>query len=334
MVPIKRTPGLHFATHFITTQTYKDILLSCSHVVSLIVYMRDNFPDTDCRLDLTGTDCVELFWSQMGQWVGNHRQYTYGDLYRNISSMVRLEEIRVNPEGPDFAKPHPKQESIWNKQDVYRGQNNASLRAYPDDEAVLAAWRNGRHTAQNLARSTGMAPNDNERGNGEENNDDDDDDDADDDSDNANDDCNNDNGGAGDGNNNDDNGGDDSENNDGDNNDNDDDDDMWYQRPFNTTENMFTELDNDDIFCEDNSNCDDQPYISDEETLQVDDEDRLLPHGTNEIRTILDQDFLDINDAPGSEVKSIVSPYVIIPDSNKQMYKSRTRKYHQIGYCV
>ena len=212
--------------------------------------MRDNFPDTDCRVDLTGTDGVELFWSQMGQWVGNHRQYIYGDLYRNISSMVCLEEIRVDSEGPDFAKPHPKQESIWNKQDVYRGQNNASLRAYPDDEAVLAAWRNGRHTAQNLARSTGMAPNDNERSNGEENNDDGDDDD----SDNANDDfCNNDSGGAGDGDNNDDNGGDDSENNDGDNNDNDDDDDMWFQRPFNTTENIFTELDDDDIFCEDNS---------------------------------------------------------------------------------
>ena len=79
----------------------------------LIVYMRDNFPQEDCRLDMTGSDVLEDFWSKNGQWVGNHHNYTFGDLRRNTAHMIRLEEIRVDPSTPEFAKPHPKQESIW-----------------------------------------------------------------------------------------------------------------------------------------------------------------------------------------------------------------------------
>ena len=113
---VAQNPNQSTKVHFITNQCYQDVLLSAHAAVSLIAYMRDNFPELPCRLDLTGTDCVETFWSKMGQWIGNHHNYTFADLQRQITHMIRLEEIRLNPDAPAFAKPHPKQESIWNKQ--------------------------------------------------------------------------------------------------------------------------------------------------------------------------------------------------------------------------
>ncbi|KAL9976902.1 hypothetical protein ACROYT_G014243 [Oculina patagonica] len=67
-----------------------------------------------CRsLNLTGSDVLKDFWSKNGQWVGNHHNHKFEDLRKNPSHMIRLEEICINPNAPDFAKPHPKQESIW-----------------------------------------------------------------------------------------------------------------------------------------------------------------------------------------------------------------------------
>lgn len=119
--------------------------------------MRDNFPDQECRLELTGSDVVEDFWSKNGQWVGNHHNYNFGDLSRNRSHMIRLEEIRVDPNAPELAKPHPKQESIWAKQYPV-GHEKVRLDEYPNHGEEVQAWREGMLLAQELSRSVGMAP--------------------------------------------------------------------------------------------------------------------------------------------------------------------------------
>lgn len=145
--------------NFITKETYKDVLISCHFAVILICYMRDNFPNEECRLDLTGSDVVEDFWSKNGQWVGNHHNYNYGDLQRNTSHMIRLEEIRVDPNAPDFAKPNPKQESIWHHQypDDYV---KANLSEYLQVGSEVNAWNEGVEEARRMARALGMAPDD------------------------------------------------------------------------------------------------------------------------------------------------------------------------------
>lgn len=83
--------GIKYAatvTHFLAIwETYTDVLLSCHCAVLLICYMRDNFPNHECRLDLTGSDVLEDFWSKNGQWVGDHQNYNFGDLSRNTSHM-------------------------------------------------------------------------------------------------------------------------------------------------------------------------------------------------------------------------------------------------------
>ena len=100
--------------------------------------MGDNFADVDCRLDLTGSDNVESFWSDNGQWVGNHHNYHYGELKSNVSHRIRLKQIKTDPDAPDFAKPHPKQECIWNSQ--YPPEEfSASLRDYPAHGAKVQA---------------------------------------------------------------------------------------------------------------------------------------------------------------------------------------------------
>ena len=281
---IVRSPGLHISTHFITTQTYKDVLLSCSSVVSLIVYMRDNFPDLQCRLDLTGTDCVEVFWSLIGQWVGNHRQYTFGDLRRNLGAMMRLEEIRVDPEGPEFAKPHPKQESIWGKQDVYNGREKADLTLYPGDDEVLAAWRHGKNDAQALASESGMKP-------------DDDDDHRDAESDNDDD--------------NDDNlwfkkpf--------------------KYPQNHFSSDLGDLSSDDEDECNYQDAAEPQLGNGAEEELEMQFDDEGEghLLAHGASDVRTVLDQDLSCMEEESNGRKGIKASPFVTIPGKNKQIYKS------------
>ena len=61
------------SSHFITTQAYKDCLLSAYFAV-LICYMRDTRPEVRCHLDLTGSDCCTIVFSINGQWIGNHKR--------------------------------------------------------------------------------------------------------------------------------------------------------------------------------------------------------------------------------------------------------------------
>ena len=110
---VKISPRLKAADNFISTQTYVDVIVSCHSAISLICFMRDNFPTTECNLAEAGTDCCETTFSSLGQWVGNHHNYTMLDTRRNRSHQIRLEQLRADPEGPKFAKPHPKGESIW-----------------------------------------------------------------------------------------------------------------------------------------------------------------------------------------------------------------------------
>ena len=121
--------------------------------------MRANFGQQECRLDLTGSDVLKDFWSKNGQWVGNHHNYNFCDLRRNSSPMIRLEQIRDDPLAPEFAKPHPKQESIWARQ-YADGFVKALLDDYPTPELVVDALRDGLSTAQDLLHSVGMASND------------------------------------------------------------------------------------------------------------------------------------------------------------------------------
>ena len=127
---IHRNERLSVKENFISRETYQDVLISCHFAVILICYMRDNFREQECCLELSGSDVLEDFWSKNGQWVGNHHNYCFGNLRRNTSHMIRLEEIRINPDAPDFAKPHPKQESIWHRQ-YEDGYEKVSLRDYP-----------------------------------------------------------------------------------------------------------------------------------------------------------------------------------------------------------
>lgn len=72
--------------------------------------------------------------------------------------MIRLEAIKVDPNAPSFAKPHPKQESIWHKQYADAPGLQAVVVVYPTAEEVPAAWRRGKCMGEDLARRVGMMP--------------------------------------------------------------------------------------------------------------------------------------------------------------------------------
>ena len=156
---VKEQSDLELKRNFISNQSYTDILLSCSFAVSLICYMRDRYPTLPCNLSATGSDCVESYWSVNGQWVGNHHNYTFGELHRNLGHQVRLEQIRVHPNGPKFPKHNSKGESIWNKQ-YEEGFVQAQLNNYPADGEEIESWKAGIKEARQLALSVGMKPED------------------------------------------------------------------------------------------------------------------------------------------------------------------------------
>ena len=77
---VKISPKLKAADNFISLQTYVDVIVSCHSAISLICFMRDNFPTTECNLAEAGTDCCETTFTSLGQWVGNHHNYTMLDM--------------------------------------------------------------------------------------------------------------------------------------------------------------------------------------------------------------------------------------------------------------
>ena len=64
--------------------------------------------------------------------------------------MLRLEQIRINPDPPSFAKPHPKGEIIWPKQ-YGDGWQAADLADYPQPGEEIVAWKAGAEMARELA---------------------------------------------------------------------------------------------------------------------------------------------------------------------------------------
>ena len=149
---IIQTEGLTLKTHFLSRESYTDVQLSCHYAVSLILYMRDAFPNLKCHLELTGTDVVETYWSKNGQWVGNRHTYTFERLQRNLTHMIWLEQLRVEPLAPEFAKPHPKAEMIWSTQ--YPTCDVLDLANYPEPGEEREAWREGLNEAVKLDPGT------------------------------------------------------------------------------------------------------------------------------------------------------------------------------------
>ena len=91
-------PEYDLNTNFITRETFQDIILSCHMAVNLIALFAEKYSYLECALDLTGTDCVETYFSMNGSWVVNKHAYTILDMIRNLKSMNRLSEISsTNP---------------------------------------------------------------------------------------------------------------------------------------------------------------------------------------------------------------------------------------------
>ena len=100
--------------------------------------------------------------------MGNHHNYTFGQLHLNIGHQVRLEQTRVDPNCPKFARPHPKGESVWHKQ-YDNDIDKADMKLYPPLGAEIEVWKRGICVARDLAKSVGMFP---ERGDAADGNED------------------------------------------------------------------------------------------------------------------------------------------------------------------
>lgn len=89
--------------NFLTRECFQDVLLSCHFVVILISYFRDEHPDLECPLHLTGSDCCERYFSENSSFVQNRHNYTFLDIHTNLGHINRVEEIKAT--NPDIKIP-------------------------------------------------------------------------------------------------------------------------------------------------------------------------------------------------------------------------------------
>ena len=59
-------PEYDFNTNIITRKTFQDVILSCHMAVNLITLFAEKYSYLECALDLTGTNCVETYFSMNG----------------------------------------------------------------------------------------------------------------------------------------------------------------------------------------------------------------------------------------------------------------------------
>lgn len=152
------TPGLNLKSHFITRECYQNLLLSTHFAVMLICYYRDNFPHLECPLHLTGSEPCEVYFSANGQWIGNHHNYTFLEMRRNQTHMIRLAQIQADPNGPKFSRARVKQENIWSSHYNMAREQPANLFEYPALGEEVSAWKEGMQMAQQMAKIVGMTP--------------------------------------------------------------------------------------------------------------------------------------------------------------------------------
>ena len=77
---------------------------------------RDEYPELECPLHLTGTDCCESYFGENGSFVMNRHNYTFVDMHTNLGYMNRMQEIRVTNNELQFPKRKTNNDFIWDKQ--------------------------------------------------------------------------------------------------------------------------------------------------------------------------------------------------------------------------
>ena len=87
---ISRHPTLTLKDNFVSTETYKDIIIACHHTVLITMASRDFAPNHPINYKRTGTNCCEDFFSSNGAFVMNKHNYTILDMYQNLNNMNRL----------------------------------------------------------------------------------------------------------------------------------------------------------------------------------------------------------------------------------------------------
>ena len=156
---ILKTKGLTIKDNFISRQTYQDILLSCHAAIMLICYFRDICPNEECPIDLMGTNCCEDTFSSLGNWIQGKHNYSMLDVWNNMSHVIRIQQLRSQPDGLLFPATNDKTEVIWPKQYMKpHPEKSDVLQAYPEKGEELLLWQIGVHQARDYAAFVGMCP--------------------------------------------------------------------------------------------------------------------------------------------------------------------------------
>ena len=138
---VLKSRKLRVSVHCMTTEAYQDLQLSCHTVILVIMFFRDYRRWTPVSFQDFGSDCCEMFFSTMGSWYDNKRNYTGPTMMENSRKVIRKEAIKVNPHGPKFGKFNKNSRTCWGQEDD-PDEPDADLADYDSvtDDAIAEAW--------------------------------------------------------------------------------------------------------------------------------------------------------------------------------------------------
>ena len=158
-------PNLNLKQNFITRETFQDIILSCHFAVMMISLFSEPYSYLECPLHLTGTDPVELYFSQNGSFVINKHTYTIMEMEGNLISMNLLSQIESSNPNIRLRKAHSKQDNIWMNQyseeerEKLKTGISTKLREFSSKAELFERWRGGCEMGRMLAKELDLDKN-------------------------------------------------------------------------------------------------------------------------------------------------------------------------------
>ena len=156
----KHTKGKTLTKNFLTSETYKHLMMSCHCAVNIMRMMRDLYPLVPYTLEYCGTDICETLFSRFGGMENNKRVYTVLSALRMMEKMNMLSCLYSdNPD--EILRMLEKRKSPEWKEDIPKieGSNNSTFSLHAEtekDEGMIHMWKQGMQQAWKTMHTLGL----------------------------------------------------------------------------------------------------------------------------------------------------------------------------------
>ena len=166
---IKLSPVLTYKKNFLTSECFKDVLMSCHFAVLLIKYFAEWHPGVPLPMERTGTDACEEYFSMLGGWNMNKRTYTVHEAIMTTRQKMQLCTLELTGNVIIPRKGRPKtapyiESEVDNDDDDDDDPHDAPGNGPGEwNNGEVKPWKQGVHDGKVDAKQDGLQPARNKR---------------------------------------------------------------------------------------------------------------------------------------------------------------------------